>query len=149
MRDGFVDGRAIVGEICEHGDSCGKSDDGDDVRFSHLLLDEFLRGVMRADQVVGLHGRYVEEKDDEAAIAQLIADCFRRGRVRPVIINWHDNGLSVLCSRGFDAFYVRVRKTGNILPLAIIRDDELVRAQSLDRLAGLVCHFDVNANQIR
>ena len=63
----------IVGEIREDSELRGESDDGDYVGFGHLLLDEFFRGVVRADQIVGLHGREIEEKNDQAAVAQLIA----------------------------------------------------------------------------
>ncbi len=68
----------IVGEIREHDKLRGKSDDGDDVGFGHLLLHEFFGRVVRADQVVGLHGREIEEQDDQAAVAQLVAGALRR-----------------------------------------------------------------------
>ena len=98
----------IVGEIREDCKFRGKSDDGDDVGFGHLLLDEFFGGVVGADQIVGLHGSEVEEEDDQAAVAQLVAGGCGGGCVRAFVIHRDYDGFRVYCCGGFDLFDVFV-----------------------------------------
>ena len=49
---------------------CRESDDGDQVGLGHLLLHEFLGGIVRADQIVVCQRSQVEEQHDQAAVAQ-------------------------------------------------------------------------------
>ena len=81
LGDGFFEERAIVREVREDRELRAKSDDGDEVGLGHLLLDEFFGGVVGADQIVGLHGGEIEEQDDQAAVAHLIAGRGGGGRV--------------------------------------------------------------------
>ena len=104
MGDGFFEERAVIREIREDREVRGKSDDGDDVRFGHLLLDEFLGGVVGADQIVGLHRGEIEEQDDQAAVAQLIAGRGGGGRVGAFVIHGDYDGFRVYRCSGLDLF---------------------------------------------
>ena len=61
----------IIGEIAVHVHVGGKRNDGDQIRGLHLLVNEFLRRVHRAVNLLGLHGGKVEEEEDQAAIASI------------------------------------------------------------------------------
>ena len=86
----------VVGEIREHDEFRGKGHDCYHVRFCHLLFHESCSGVVCANQVVRLHGCQVEEKNNQATVAQLIANRVGRRRIRSSVIHRHNNGF-VFC----------------------------------------------------
>ncbi len=146
LRDRFVESVAIVGEVREHAESGAEGNDRDQIGFGHLLPDKFGGGVVGADQVVTSHRGEIEEKNQETAIAGLLALGFRRGIGRGV--NGQHDRLGVAIRRSLDRFDVLVGKNGHFLRLAVVRDAELVGLECLKWLAGAVGDLDVDANQI-
>jgi hypothetical protein len=77
LRHGLVQDSAIVGEIREHRQLRAEDHHGDEVGGCHLLRQELQRRIVRAKDVVRLHRAQVEEKDNHAAVAHLVADRLR------------------------------------------------------------------------
>ena len=64
------------------------------------------------------------------------------------VVHGNDDRLGVVFGGRLDFFDIRVGKAGDFLLLAVVGDLELIRAQTLDRLAGTVGDFDINADHV-
>ncbi len=74
---GLLQQVAIVREIRDHFQRVAERDDAHQVRRRHLLLQIFLRGARRAQQILRLQRGQVEEQHDHAVIAHHGLDFLR------------------------------------------------------------------------
>ena len=102
---------------------------------------------MSARDVVGLHRGQIEEQDEHAAIANLVAYCFRGGRIIGAI-NCNHDGLCVVGLHRLHLLDVLKSEDRDFLLLAILGDSELLGSEAFDGLAGFIRDLDIDADEI-
>ena len=162
--DDLGQGVAIVGEILQHFQVAREGHDGHQVGRRHLRLEEFLGGGLGADLVLNRHAGHVEEHHQQAAVLVLhfaglggrnlvggdrFHDGRRRGRRR----------VRRFAARARRLWQARVPERGglfqflegedlDVLLLAVFGDVEVGRLQTLDGVAALVLHGDIDHHQL-
>ena len=105
--------------------------------------------IVDGDHVAAEFWATTTKQDEQTTIAELIAGCGSRWRIRAVVVHRNNDRFGVVGSRSFDAFDVRIGKTRDGLGLAVVGDRKLILTESLDGLARFICNLHVNPNQIR
>ena len=143
---------AVRGEVLRHLHGCAERHDRHQVRGSHLLAEELQSGLLRADLLLRLHGREIEEQHQQPLVLVLdpagglhvdrIGARRHRGRGRRSRCRYRHR-LRLFVG---DALEFEDR---DLLRLAVLENREVFFLQGVDRLAVLGANEDVHHHQLR